>query len=41
MILKLLESLLGSENLLFETYDVGAMAGTRFATVALFDQRNQ
>jgi hypothetical protein len=41
MILEVLEPLLDSENLLFKTYDIRAVAGTRFATIALFDQRNQ
>jgi hypothetical protein len=40
MIPKLLEPLLGSENLLFKTYDVRAVAGTRFSTIALFDRRD-
>jgi hypothetical protein len=41
MIPKLLEPLLGSENFLFKTYDVRAVAGTRFSTTALFDRRDQ
>jgi hypothetical protein len=41
MILELPESLLGSENLLFKSYDIRAEAGIRFAVVALFDQREQ